>query len=185
MVAAEVSSAKKTNAGLLVALGAVAVLAIIAAVVVLLVLPMFKVVNEVEVRVPEQGAPEASVVASEAVESTEAADKITNDEVFTFRNIFEPLLGVVAVGTTAATESTTGTVEISEYATGTLYLIAIGTENNEQYANFIWNGQEYLLVEGDVIDGTPWKVLDIRTSDVVMLYGDQQVVLSVGQGISK
>ncbi|PKQ19955.1 MAG: hypothetical protein CVT66_07355 [Actinobacteria bacterium HGW-Actinobacteria-6] len=185
VVAAEVSSAKKTNKGLLVALGAVAVLAIIAAIVVLLVLPLFTVVDEVEVRVPEQGAPQNPVVTSEEIESTEAADRVTNDEVFTFRDIFKPLLGAVTVGTTTATESTTETVEISEYAAGTLYLTAVGSENGEQFASFVWNGEDYVLGEGDIIDGTPWKVLDIRTSDVVMLYGDQQVVLSVGQGISK
>lgn len=185
VLAADMSSAKKSNVGLLVALGAVAVLVIIAAVVVLLVLPMFKGVTEIEVQVPEQGAPQASAATTEAIQSTEAADRVTNDEVFTFRDIFEPLIGAVSTDDTTPTETTTDTVEMSEYAKDTLYLIAIGSDNDEPFAKFVWNGKTYSLGEGDVIEGTPWKVLDIRTGDVVMLFGDQQVVLSVGQGISK
>ena len=49
----------------------------------------------------------------------------------------------------------------------------------------VWDKTEYTLSEGESIPSSPWKVLEIRTDDVVMLFGDQQVVLSIGQGINK
>ena len=48
-----------------------------------------------------------------------------------------------------------------------------------------WNGQTYTLAEGESIPNTPWQVLEINSSTVVMLYGDARITLSVGVGISK
>ncbi len=101
------------------------------------------------------------------------------------RDIFDPLAARLAAETATTANDTTTTVDTSEYAADTLYLLNILTDGTTQWALMVWDQKEIQLAEGDVISGTPWKVLDIRTDDVVMLYGDQQVVLSVGQGITK
>ncbi len=50
---------------------------------------------------------------------------------------------------------------------------------------FVWNGTTYTAGAGEVIGSSPWKVVEVGTDSVVMLYGDTQVTLSLGQGISK
>ncbi|TDB38939.1 MAG: hypothetical protein D9V44_04510 [Actinobacteria bacterium] len=180
--------AKKTSKGLLIALGALAILVVIGAVAAVLVLFVFQTStdNSVEVRVPEGQTAQAgtSATTTETAEAGSPAAAVSNSEVFTFRDIFAPLVGATSTET-SATETTTDTVVPGDYAADTLYLIAIGSESGVPSASMIWNSQTYTLNEGDTIPNTPWKVFDIRTSDVIMLYGDQQVVLSVGQGISK
>jgi hypothetical protein len=178
-----VAEAKPTSRkGLFIAIGALVLLAVVAGIAALLVLFVFNTVKtEVEVRVtpPKQstGSPTAEVPAASG-----PARAVANDEVFTFRDIFKPLAGPAATDTSSETSSG---VDTSEYASGTLYLINILTDGSTSSAVMIWNQTEYTLSAGDVIPNTPWKVLEVRTTDVVMLYGDQQVVLSVGQGISK
>ena len=41
------------------------------------------------------------------------------------------------------------------------------------------------LSKGDTLLDTPWKVVDIGDDSVEMLYGDTEVTLTVGQGLSK
>ncbi len=50
---------------------------------------------------------------------------------------------------------------------------------------FVWNGVTYTEGAGGTIDSSPWKVLEVNSDSVVMLYGDTQVTLTVGQGVSK
>ena len=57
--------------------------------------------------------------------------------------------------------------------------------NGEKVATFIWNGQTYVLSEGESIPDSPWKVLEINDDSVVMLFGDTRVTLSTGQGLTK
>jgi len=176
------------NKKLLIVIGAIALLAVvvgIAAAVVVFVIG--GAADEVTITgtspKPGTGATTTTTTAPVAADPAEA---VTNDEVFTFRDIFAPLAGALPSTTSTTTSSTTTTpVDTSEYAADTLYLLAIQVDGDVSKAQMVWNQDELLLAEGDVISGTPWKVLEIRTSDVVMLYGDQQVVLSVGQGISK
>lgn len=190
----EVATVARPNSrrGFFIVLGALAVLAIVAGIAVALVLFVFNgAKDDIEVRVtPTQQNSTGSTTTTATSAASGPADAVANDEVFTFRDIFKPLVGATAPDTTAGTAAdttggTTDTVDTSEYAADTLYLLAIQTDGDVPSAQMVWNQKEYLLSEGDVIPGTPWKVLDIRTDDVVMLYGDQQVVLSVGQGISK
>ncbi len=188
-VSAEASGEAKppNRKGLFIALGALAVLAVIAGIAVALVVFVFNgAKNEVEVRVtPTEQNGAATTTSTSTAEASGPADPVANDEVFTFRDIFDPLAGEIAVETATTATDTTTTVDTSEYAADTLYLLNILTDGTTQWALMVWDQKEIQLAEGDVISGTPWKVLDIRTDDVVMLYGDQQVVLSVGQGITK
>jgi hypothetical protein len=174
----------------LLALGA---LVIIAGIVAALALFVFNnKPADIEVRAPQ--TPAASESSGTASPTTGVGTKVTavgNDQVFTFRDVFEPLLKPVNqtttnTNTTTNTSTTTTTpVDSSDYSADTLYLIDIITEGGVQKAVMVWDKEEMKLAEGQSIVGTPWKVLDIRESSVIMLYGDQQVTLTVGQGISK
>ena len=116
------------------------------------------------------------------------------ESTFTFRNVFAPTLKeqfpvTEDASTTSSTSSgssssstTTTTVKIPA---DTLYLQSIQTVNGRTTATFIWNSSTYTLKEGESIPDSPWKVLSIGNSSVVMLFGDTQVTLSTGQGLTK
>jgi hypothetical protein len=107
---------------------------------------------------------------------------------FTFRNVFAPTVkrpteATLTVGSTDASSSSSGgTVNVPD---DTLFLESIQTSNGVKTATLIWNDERYTLAEGDTLSGTPWQVLEINDASVVMLYGDTEVTLTVGQGLSK
>lgn len=108
---------------------------------------------------------------------------------FTFRNVFAPTVKRTYETTEGATDG--GSTETSDTGSGasvpadTLFLQSIGSENGEPVAVFIWNNETYTVAEGEQVGSSPWKVLQINSDSVLMLYGDSQVTLSVGQGVSK
>lgn len=187
-----------SNLGTVVlALGALAIVGgIIAALVLFVFAPKS---NDIEVRTPQTPAASGSTTASPTPAPQVAAGSsvrvVTNDQVFTFRDVFEPLLKPIKKPATGGTtgDTTGGTtgggtttpVDTNDYSAGTLYLLDIVTEDGVMKAKMVWNQTEITLTEGQSISGTPWKVLDITANSVIMLYGDQQVPLTVGQGISK
>lgn len=169
--------------------GALAVLAIIAGVAVAVVLRfVLPQVTDVEIRVPQQqGSKPATSTSGEGLGAAQPAPAVSYEEVFRFRDIFDPLIKPAeeASEEPAPSETTTDAADTTEYAPNTLYLLSISTAGEAPTAVMVWDQQQYTLAEGDTIPDSPWRVLDIRTTSVVMLYGDQQVVLSVGQGIQK
>lgn len=128
---------------------------------------------------PKPGSVAASVTLELPV--TEPQEKPL-ESTFSFRNVFAPTVKRPTVVTLKSSGSSTSTLNVPA---DTLYLVSIDEVNGERMASFIWNGATYQLGEGDTLTGTPWKVLDIRSDSVVMLYGDTEVTLTVGQGLSK
>ena len=59
------------------------------------------------------------------------------------------------------------------------------TVDGVKTATFVWNGASYTLAEDGEIPNSPWKVLQINSNSVVMLFGDTQVTLSTGEGLTK
>jgi len=176
---------------LVVIVAALAALAVIAGVALALVFFVFgDSAPEVEVRVT--GSTESTATAGgEPTAQAEAtpAPEVSNSEVFTFRDIFEPLLKPLPEAssdttlTPDASEPTTDTA--NTYTPGTLFLQNIVSENGELLAVLIYDGTTYTLGEGERVGDSPWQVLEVRSDSVVMLYGDTQVVLTVGQGVTK
>jgi hypothetical protein len=132
--------------------------------------------------------------SGESVEATEAAavepEPIDYETIFTFRDIFDPLLKAPCSGDESSTVDGTadGTAEgkfTADSSDGTLFIQAIVIQDGVSTAVALYEETEYRLVEGDDIPGTPWEALTVNESSVVMLYGDQQVVLSVGQGTTR
>lgn len=126
---------------------------------------------------------EAAPVTTDAAD-TEASKDVTsappgvpNSEVYTFRDIFKPLLVV-------ETADASGETTAAPSEPDTIYLLDMTSLNGVPTAVLLWNGTTYYLGEGDQIPGTPWLVLDVRTDSAVMLYGDTQVTLYIGQGMA-
>ncbi len=106
-------------------------------------------------------------------------------ETFAFRNIFSPTIKPSVPASESTGTSATADASGTAVAENTLFLESVDMVDDRAIATFIWNGQTYQLGEGDQIQGTPWEVLDISGSTVVMLYGDSRVTLVVGQGVGK
>ena len=64
-------------------------------------------------------------------------------------------------------------------------LTQIRRENGKLKAVLVWEDDTHVLAAGGTIPDTAWKVLSVSKTQVVMLYGDEQVVLSIGQGVKK
>ncbi len=170
--------------------GGIAVLAIILGIVAAVVISsLASRLPEVEVRVPDASQPgQGGSAATSTAEVKQPAPAVANDEVFTFRDIFEPLIKPASDTTASPTEETTGSAETTPggtYAENTLYLLAIRVEDGVPTGVFVWNGTQYELTAGGAIPSTPWQLLEVRTDAAVMLYGDERVVLYVGQGVQK
>ena len=66
---------------------------------------------------------------------------------------------------------------------GTLTLVRIEEEDGVRKAVLKLGSTTYTVAEGEQLGSTPWKVVTIGTTSVTMLFGDSQIVLTVGQGI--
>lgn len=66
-----------------------------------------------------------------------------------------------------------------------LVLKDIVTEDGVRKGVFTYNGVQYVGGPGDVLGTTNWKVLAVSESSVDVLFGDDRVTLSIGQGIQK
>lgn len=113
-----------------------------------------------------------------AAEPTEPGD-VPLSSVFTFRDIFDPLIKAPEATETAGVLDPDFTPEPD-----TLYLVDIVVENGVSSAVLVYNDATYTLPEGGVVGSTPWMVLSIGSGSVTMLYGDSQITLVVGQGVS-
>ena len=124
----------------------------------------------------------ATTSAVGAVPAVEPAEEPLTSS-FTFRNVFAPSIKppVPPSAETTASSGTSGSTDSPD----TLYLVDIVTVDGVQKGVFVWNGVTYTEGAGGVIDSSPWKVLEVNSDSVVMLYGDTQVTLALGQGVSK
>ncbi len=126
-----------------------------------------------------------------AIDAKVLPKEVELDDVFTYRDVFVPTVVLVSTTTTSTstsnstTTSTSTTNQSTSVPADTLVLEDIATEDGQPVAILSWNGETYTLSEGESIPDTPWQVLEINSSTVVMLYGDQRITLSVGVGISK
>lgn len=122
-----------------------------------------------------EGTPSASTETTEAPLS----------ETFTFRNVFRP---TVKATYTTATTSSTGTTStagtIADTDPDALYLVST-TLTPSRLATIRWNGTTYSLTEGSQVSTSPWRVEAVYSNSALMLYGDTQVTVTVGQSISK
>ena len=180
-----------------VIIGVVALVLVLVVIGVALWFFMFATPADQAAQVTNRAVNPAGATATSATADPAGATPITDpqekplESTFTFRNVFAPTLKrptpeSVIESITAPATSTSGSSSTDvKVPADTLYLVSIQTVDGAKTASFIWNGATYSLGEGDTLSGTPWKVVEIGDSSVVMLYGDTQVSLSTGQGLSK
>lgn len=132
---------------------------------------------------PVSSTPQGSSAATATPVDPEQASLASS---FTFRNVFAPTVKRTYETTAATSGGSSGTSDTAgNVPADTLFLQSIITEDGVQKAVFTWNGQTYTVAEGEQVGSSPWKVIQINTDTVLMLYGDSQVTLSVGQGVTK
>ena len=172
--------------------GALALLAIIGGVVAAVILgSLFSdAIDDAVVEVTETGQTEGeSGDSTMTVEAAAPAAEVRNSEVFTFRDIFDPLLEPLPTTSTSTDSTTTtdpgDTDTVTPDTPDVLYLDGVVTEDGIMKAELRYNGTTYTLGPGEGIPDTPWEVLRVSSTSVTMLYGDIQVTLAVGQGITK
>lgn len=106
-----------------------------------------------------------------------------------FRDPFEPLIESTSSAFTASgssQESTqTGSGDELIRASDTLYLADIFSRDGQQYATVIYKGQAYDVKAGDMIDSSPFQVIDIGDGSITILYGDNRLTLQLGEQIVK
>ena len=187
----EKSGFLKTPGGRLVAIVVgLGVLGIVAGIVVAIVLVGFggqaaeDAIDEIGQQVAENTQPSSGSVTAKA---EAPATEVVNAEVFTFRDIFVPLLKPLADSTapTTGTTTTTTTDTVTPTTQNTLYLDGVVTQDGVLMAQLRYNGTSYTLGVGGTIPNSPWQVLRVSSTSVTMLYGDIQVTLSVGEGVTK
>jgi len=100
---------------------------------------------------------------------------IASTEIFTFRDIFQPVL--------RPRVATPGVDATATLQPDVLYLLNIVVEDGVQKAVLQLNEVAHTLAQGEAIAGTPWQVRTIADGSVVMTYGDAPVTLSIGHGV--
>jgi len=155
--------------------GAVAVLLTIIAVVAVILLGGFLVssVTEQPTQPPVTSTPPGSTSVTTPVAAVPVVD---NSDVFTPRDPFQPVLIPRSAQVSAEEEGT-------DSDSDTLTLTEIIEEDGVRKAVLRLGSTTYTVAAGERLGTTPWQVLTVGTNSVTMLFGDSQVVLTVGQGI--
>ena len=138
---------------------------------------------------PGSGASATGAAAASAV-AIPSVLTVTNDDVFTPRDPFIPVIlpsppriPTAAASTSGGTSSSTGSA--TKASESTLFLVDIKTTDAGPVAVLDFKGVVHDLAAGGSIPNSPWKVLSINGSakTVTMLFGDERVTLAVGEGI--
>ncbi len=166
-----------TTAGRVVVIGgALAVLAVIVAAVALIAMGTLLGGSSSETGGVNPAVPGTSPKPSGKVTAlAPAVPPVDNREVFTPRDPFQRVVIPVSALATAG-------VEASEEA-DTLTLVEIINENGVRKGVFRFNGVTYTVGDGERLGDTSWQVVTVGTSSATMLFGDTQIVLTVGQGV--
>lgn len=128
-----------------------------------------------------QGSTVSTSTVPAASEAITEPGKIPKSDLFTFRDIFEPVLKPRPSQVATPSDEATGAVDGDP---DTLYLLNIVVEDGVAKALLEFNQVRHTLAEGETISGTPWQVLSIGSNSVVMLYGDSRITLAIGQGVT-
>lgn len=103
---------------------------------------------------------------------------IDNRDVFTPRNPFTVIKPIViAVASTDTSESTNTT---DTTGANTLKLTDIVTVGGVRKAVVKLNGHTYTLAAGETVGTSDWSIVEVNTSSIVAMYGDDQVTISLG-----
>jgi hypothetical protein len=158
--------------------GAIVVLLTIVTVVAVIVLGAvgFGLFQQVVEETPGSAVATTTVGTPAGTAVVSAVPTIENSEVFTPRNPFQRV--IIPAPASAAEEPATSADDEN-----TLTLLEIIEENGVRKAVLRLGATTYTLAAGEQLGSTPWQVVTVGTSSATMLYGDSQIVLTVGQGV--
>lgn len=109
---------------------------------------------------------------------------VTNAEVFTPRNPFEVIAAPTIASAATSNNKSSGSNNTTSSATA-LTLTDITTVSGVRKAVVSLGGTSYTVGAGEQVGTSSWKVVQINTSSVVFLYGDDRITISLGTGTSK
>ena len=127
--------------------------------------------DEIEVIVEQPAETSPTPLPEEIVEPA----AIPSSELFTFRDIFKPVIRPSAAVTPGAVA--TGTAGVDR-----LTLVNIVVEDGVPNVVVDLNGVTHTLAAGESIAGTPWMVRSIADRSAIFAYGDASIRLAVGVG---
>ncbi len=139
---------------------------------------------------PKEEAKKEVEKEEEKVEEEKPID-VKTFEVYEYRNPFKPTVEltieeeeVEATGTATGTTTATGVTETTGGPVP-LSLEDIYSENGTTYANVVYGGTSYQVTTGERINDSPYQVQAIGTDSITLLYGDDTIVLRLGETILK
>jgi hypothetical protein len=137
------------------------------------------------------GGSKPATSAVPSVVATPNVLTVTDDEVFTPRDPFIPVILPSPEPTStsdaedSAGELTAGSSNgsITTPDSNALFLRLIMNTANGAIAVLDYKGTIYMAGAGDAIPNSPWKVVSVGTKTVTMLFGDERVTVALGEGI--
>jgi hypothetical protein len=119
--------------------------------------------------------------SSTVTETIPAVASVDDRDVFVPRDPFKPIPAPLIPTETVSTSGGSSSTTVDE----ALVLNDIVTEDGVRKAVLTLAGTQYTVAAGEVVGTSPWKVIAVNKSSVVLLFGDDRVTLSLGQGITK
>ena len=122
---------------------------------------------------------------SETTETTTYINK--NLEIYETRDPFRPFdasetvsgLDILPIDSSETPDPGTGTTEL-------LTLKSIEEDmDGTSYANVTYGSSPYLVAAGDRVGSSPYEVVSVGTDSATFFFGDDQVVLSIGESVDK
>ena len=159
--------------------GAIVALLLVVAVVAFLIVPMLSGDGASDTADTAKPVPTGTTTGADEADEALEPDGVPLNDVFTFRDVFQPLFSALPSVDASPSADSSQTIDPD-----VLYLQDVVTEDGVSRAVLLLGGATYTLADGEGISGTPWQVLTVSENSVVMLYGDGQVTLSIGQGVS-
>lgn len=169
-----------------VALGVVAVIAGVAVAAVTFYLRATDAVTEVAGEIEGALTTPEDVVEEGLTQAAQAAPPVPNSEVFTFRNVFVPLVQASSTTTATTADASGSSTETATAApANTLYAQGVVTEGAVTKVILKYGSSTYTLGPGETVPGTGWKVVSVSSTSVGMQYNGVNYTLSIGQGLTK
>jgi hypothetical protein len=142
-------------------------------------LPAAKVTQDTTTFSETTPTPDGETTGTPLLESSET---ITDSyQLYEFKDPFRPL----EVSESTSSASSTGGESQDTSSGEILELKEIYQQEGKYYARIQYGSVEYIVTKDDQIGSSPYKVVEITDSNVTLLYGDDQVVLSIGEQIIK
>ncbi len=119
--------------------------------------------------------------------STVASTDTASPNLSGYKDPFQPLAMIASpAGSTTSTPSSSSTPSTDPtYAASSLTLKSITTQDGIKYATVAYQGQEYVVKEGDKVGDSQYTMADIGDGSATLLYGDSFLTLQVGDLIIK